>query len=112
MIGLYYCGADNELILNNFLHTNESDGKYRLIVRTPIIPGINDSEKELTKMGEFCAKLKKLSHIQLLPYHRLGSDTYNKLGRVYKLADLQAPSAEHMERCREIVRRSSGCKVI
>ena len=98
-----YCGVDNKLILDNLLATNEHEGRFRLVVRTPIIPGINDSPEELSKIGEFCAGLNHLAHVQLLPYHKLGTATYAKLGRDYLLGDVQAPSPEDMARHREIV---------
>lgn len=100
-----YCGAYNDIILQNLLATNDAEGSFNLVVRTPIIPGVNDSEDELQKIGAFCAKLRRLDHIQLLPYHKLGTATYDKLGRPYLLGDVSAPTAEHMEACREIVRR-------
>lgn len=100
-----YCGVDNEIILKNFLKTNDSHTQFRLIVRIPIIPGLNDSEEELCGMGKFCAGLSRLHSVQLLPYHRLGSDTYRKLGRTYELEGLLSPSAEHMQRCRAVIGR-------
>ena len=100
-----YCGVDNELIMNNLLAADRAEGRFRLVIRTPVIPGINDSEEELTRIGQFCAGLKRLAHIQLLPYHKLGTATYKKLGRPYLLEGVETPSPEHMERCREIVRQ-------
>lgn len=100
-----YCGVDNDVILENFLKTNNSSAKFRLIIRVPVIPGINDSEDELHKIGKFCTQLKRLEYLQLLPYHRLGSDTYRKLGRSYQLENLLPPSKEHMEECKSIIRR-------
>ena len=100
-----YCGVDNELIMNNLLATDRAEGRFRLIIRTPIIPGVNDDDEELRRIGEFCAGLKRLDYIQLLPYHRLGTETYKKLGRPYLLEGVQSPTAEHMEHCREIVRQ-------
>jgi len=44
-----------------------------------------------------------MDHMQLLPYHRLGTATYKKLGRPYLLEEVKSPSAEHMARCRELV---------
>lgn len=99
-----YCGVDNSLILQNLLATNEAEGNFRLIVRMPIIPGINDSPEELSNVGAFCAKLNRMSHIQLLPYHRLGTQTYQKLGRTYLLKDIPSPTPEEMEVCRETMR--------
>jgi len=100
-----YCGASSRLILENLLRTNETPGSFKLVIRTPILPGINDTEEEMDKLGAFCAGLNKLSRVQLLPYHKLGTATYEKLGREYLLKDVPVPTAEQMEFCRNIVRR-------
>ena len=105
-----YCGGGNKQILENLLRTNEikkSDGEppFRLVVRTPIIPGINDRAEELEQIGRFCSELRYLDHVQLLPYHRLGTDTYRKLGRRYAFPDLESPSAERMAECRAYVQK-------
>ena len=100
-----YCGVDNELIMNNLLAADRAEGRFRMVIRTPIIPGINDSEEELNRIGAFCAGLKRLEYVQLLPYHKLGTETYKKLGRPYLREDVQSPTAEHMEHCRSIVRQ-------
>lgn len=96
---------DNELIMNNLLAADRAEGRFRMVIRTPVIPGINDSEEELKRIGAFCAGLKRLEYVQLLPYHKLGTETYKKLGRPYLLEDVQSPTAEHMEYCRSIVRQ-------
>ena len=105
-----YCGAGNSLILENLLNTSDCQGNFRLVVRTPIIPAVNDSEEDLRLIGKFCTSLKRLDHIQLLPYHNLGTATYEKLGRPYELSGTPTPTEEHMARCREIV-GSCGVKV-
>ncbi len=100
-----YCGVDNELIMNNLLAADRAEGRVRMVIRTPIIPGINDSEEELNRIGAFCAGLKRLEYVQLLPYHKLGTETYKKLGRPYLLEDVQSPTKEEIDRCRDIVRQ-------
>ena len=102
---LQYCGAENGSILYNLLHTNEMDWNGQLIVRVPVIPGINDDPAELAQIGKFCAQLNKLEYVQLLPYHRLGVDTYRKLGREYLLSATETPSKEHMADCRAVVQK-------
>jgi len=99
-----YCGVDNQIILENLMRTNGIE-PFHLIIRIPIIPGINDAEEELEQIGRFCSGLRCLNHVQLLPYHRLGTDTYKKLGRPYLLADVRSPSSEHMETCRKILQQ-------
>lgn len=38
---------------------------------------------------KFLSNLKHIKDIELLPYHRLGSETYERLGRVYELKDVE-----------------------
>ncbi len=98
-----YCGVENTRILENMTRTNDVKGRLRLVIRTPIIPGVNDDEEELKKIGAFCAGLRNLHHVQLLPYHRLGTATYEKLGLNYPLKGVLPPSAEQMEYCRGVI---------
>ena len=58
-----YCGVGNQTILENISQTNNVEKPFRLIVRIPIIPGINDTEEELAQIGQFCAGLRHLHHI-------------------------------------------------
>ena len=92
-----YCGAKNQVILDNLLRTNQLEKCPRLVVRTPIIPGINDDPRELEDIGRFCARLNWLDHVELLPYHKLGTATYEKLGRPYLLGHVPTPTPEQME---------------
>lgn len=98
------CGMDNIRILDNFRRVDNMAGDIRFIVRIPLVPGLNDDPATLHKTGAFCATLKNLHGVQLLPYHRLGVDTYRKLGRHYPLPSLRSPDDEHMEACRDIIR--------
>lgn len=102
-----FCGIDNALILENIRRIDEL-GAPRLIVRIPLVPGINDDDATLEGMASFCSELKNLRGVQLLPYHRLGIDTYRKLGRTYPLSSLQRPDDARMESCRAIFRRHVG----
>ncbi len=78
-------GVGNRLVIDNLLKIDRSAHPLDIIVRLPAIPGLNDDDANLQAMGEFCLKLKKLKEIQLLPYHRLGIETYRTLSRPYAL---------------------------
>lgn len=97
-----YTGVDNTLILDNIRRAGSEKGRTRLIIRRPLIPGINDSKEDLKLLGEFLGRLPAVDHLQLLPYHRLGTDTYRKLGLAYQLPETEIPDEEHMERCAKI----------
>jgi pyruvate formate lyase activating enzyme len=88
-------GVPNELILANLSWLAEQHP--RVIVRVPIIPGINDDQETLRQIGEFMVALKQVPELHLLPYHKAGSDKYRRLGRTYQLSDLQAPDTARME---------------
>ena len=98
-----YTGVDNAIILKNIKKVGEEERKnMKLIIRRPLIPGINDSKEELEILGQFLGELKGVTHLQLLPYHRLGTDTYRKLGMEYPLAEIEVPDEEHMQWCKSI----------
>ena len=99
-----YCGVDNALILDNMRKANALDAEFRMIIRIPLIPGVNDSEEELRQMGAFCRELTRMEYLELLPYHKLGTSTYEKLGRPYLLKGTEVPTPEHMDWCRSILR--------
>lgn len=100
-----YTGVSNKSILENIRRAGRLGADTKFIIRTPLIPGVNDGEEDLKRVGQFLSELPYVHHIQLLPYHRLGTDTYRKLGIEYQLKDVQVPSEEHMENCRNVIKR-------
>ena len=90
-----YTGADNERILRNAKTLAESG--VELIIRTPVVPGFNDTAEEIRAISKFAASLPGVKEHHLLPYHRLGSDKYDGLGRVYSLKEILPPPQEKME---------------
>ena len=72
-----------------------------------MIPGVNDDQENLTETVKFCDTLKKVEKIELLPYHRLGMETYRNLNLAYPLAELEIPSPERMHRLAEDMNRAA-----
>ncbi len=91
----YYTGVKNELILANLKLL--ADLGRPIVVRMPIIPGINDAEDDIAAASAYLQELG-VGNVDLLPYHRIGGDKYRRLHREYRLPDLVPPSAEGMER--------------
>ena len=72
-------GQSNELIINNLRSINRPS--LKLIVRIPLIPGINDDTQNLTSMAHLLSTLKQpVERIDILPFHRLGQHKYEALG--------------------------------
>jgi pyruvate formate lyase activating enzyme len=92
-------GVGNETILTNLAALAAAHA--RVVVRFPVIPGVNDDSENVSLMIAMMRRLG-LREIDLLPYHRIGTDKYRRLGRPYQLADLQPPSAEAMENIRRM----------
>ena len=89
-----FTGSKNDLILANLKTLAEIGSK--LIVRIPIIPGVNDEDADIAAVSTFLTKLGFRS-INLLPFHRIGSDKYSRLHLRHQFGDLTPPTAEHME---------------
>lgn len=89
-----YTGVSNGLIMKNLRELSQQG--RQIIVRVPIVPGVNDDEKNIRKLGEFVASLAHPPQIDLLGYHKLGLEKYRRLRRAWNLPETQPPSAERM----------------
>ncbi|MDR3542483.1 MAG: glycyl-radical enzyme activating protein [Desulfosporosinus sp.] len=87
-----WVGQDNSLILENIHKADQVNEPLEIIVRIPLVPGANDSDVNLSATAKFCKSLQKLQEIELLPYHRLGLETYKNLDLNYLLQELAPPS--------------------
>jgi pyruvate formate lyase activating enzyme len=82
-------GVGNSRIMENLTLLSRTGNS--VIVRVPVIPGFNGSEKELERIIEFVRSLRTIAEIHLLPYHSLGIGKYRKLERQYELSGAQPP---------------------
>jgi pyruvate formate lyase activating enzyme len=89
-----YIGVSNSLILSNLKRLAEW-GK-EVIVRIPIIPGVNDDPAGIRDSGSFVASLGNVSEIHLLPYHTIGVEKYKRLGMEYEMEKTVPPSADDL----------------
>lgn len=100
----------NRLILENIKMLSRNGKK--LLLRTPIIPGFNDSDADLEAIADFIASLPNVPEYELLPFSRICKGKYSALNRSYPAENLTPPDAEHMERCADIFRRRKIiCKI-
>jgi pyruvate formate lyase activating enzyme len=89
-----FTGVSNELILKNLQALSQRG--HDIVLRVPIIPGINDDDANIRQTGAFAAALPHLSRVDLLPYHHTGVDKYNRLDRAYGLPETRPPSSERL----------------
>ena len=95
-------GVGNEMILENIRKI--SDFGIPITIRTPIIPGLNDSAENIRGIAEFIRTLPQVTEYELLPYHQFGVNKYRALGRTYALAGVEPPTDEAM---RNLVREAN-----
>lgn len=74
----------------------------RMITRTPIIPGFNDTEEEVEQLAIFLKEIN-VQGAELLPYHRLGRGKYASMGLEYGLMNAAAPTEDKMIRLNQIM---------
>ena len=92
-----WTGVGNETILENIRRASAEFPDKPMSVRVPLIQGINDTEENIQRTVEFCRQLPSCRELEFLPYHRLGSSTYEYLDRPYGLQELEPMSAEKAE---------------
>ncbi len=97
-----WTGVDNRLILQN-LQALAASGK-KLIVRIPLIPGVNDDEEEFGNIVRFCGGLMTVDTIHILPFHQLGLSKYESLDRKYAFAGKDEQNEQAINRCVQIAR--------
>jgi len=74
----HYTGYDNDLILHNLQLLSESHKPY--IIRVPLVPGVTDTDENLSRIVETIKNLPGLVEVNLLPYNRAAGSKYSYAG--------------------------------
>lgn len=69
-----------------------------VIIRVPLIPGINDGE-EFNRIADFVASKSSLKELHILPYHSIGLSKYDQLDMPYTANGLSENNDEEVIRC-------------
>lgn len=86
-------GGGNELVLSNI--KTAIDMGIDVLVRTPVIPGFNDSLSDARGMAA-CLTQLGAERVQLLPFHNFGENKYALLEKDYKLNGIPNMHAEDL----------------
>lgn len=90
-----YTGSSNETALDNLQALSQAGES--IIIRVPVIPGINDHPENIQALGALAAALPAVQRVDLLPYHPTAEDKYARLGMPYRLPGLRRPPQERLE---------------
>lgn len=109
-----YTGVYNESILENL--TTLIKRKANVMVRAPILSGINDDTENIEQMALFLkpfTEYRNFKGVQLLPYHKLSVGKYPALGLEYKLeGDHSIPEERLQEINALITRHGINCSIV
>lgn len=102
-------GTDHRLILTNLHYTALQ--AVGLIVRYVLIPGLTDTPEELGLLAGIITALPNQPTVELLPYHTMGCEKWEQLGRPYALAGIRSATDQQTEQTAGYL-RSKGLTVL
>ncbi len=80
-------------------------------IRHVVVSGITYKEEALKKLGEFIRTLSNVEKLEVLPYHTLGENKYEKLGLEYPLKGVPQLTKEEAKEAEAIIRKAWGKEV-
>jgi len=96
-----YTAVSNQRILDNLYKL--SSARAHIIVRIPLIPGINDDDENIEMCGSFLAEIPYLDGVELMPYHEIGHAKYQALGMNYRLENTISPIDEQIGKVEDLL---------
>lgn len=95
----YWTGVHNERILENLTWLLRNG--YQVLIRMPLLKGVNDREEDIRAVGEFLLPYEDYDNfkgVNLLPYHKMGVNKYKQLGIPYHIEGDPSLSKEDLTR--------------
>jgi pyruvate formate lyase activating enzyme len=87
-----FTGVPNHLILDNLRHL--AGKPVDLIIRIPLIPGVNDDAQNLDQTGLFLKRLAGAAKVQILPYHDFQMTKYDRFKMYYRTGNIALPTRD------------------
>jgi len=100
-----WVGVGNARVLENMRRAGDGS-RSRMIVRTPLIPGVTDSDDNIRQIAAFVSGLKDIMYYELLNFNPLGDGKYRGLGMENRFASARPLNAERLKRLKQIAEES------
>jgi pyruvate formate lyase activating enzyme len=71
-------------------------------VRHVLVPGLTDVPAELERIAALAARLGNVARVDVLPFHTLGHEKYERLGIAFPLEGVRPPSARDVAAARAV----------
>ena len=101
-----FTGVTNELILKNLEYLAEQ--KKEIILRCPVIPGLNDTTDNFRGIAEISKKYHSVKGIELMSYHNMGKEKAEAIGQPYSVTAKNADDEIKAGWIKELI--FLGCK--
>lgn len=106
-----YTGVSNALIVSNLRALAADEAvRGRVCVRTPCIPGVNDSPEDIRAIARWVRSLG-IAHMEALPYNAMAGAKYEWLDLPYPLGAAAEQGPERMRTLQKIL-RDEGLRAI
>lgn len=103
------CGEDGGLIRANLRLLCRTGAK--VLLRLPLVPGLNDGEDHLQAVAALLSELPELQGAQILPYHALGTGKEARFGLEGRTLRLPSASPDQADKWLEALRSFGARKV-
>lgn len=90
-----YTGVSNRRILEN-LRRLSTLGR-EIWIRLPLVPGVNDDDRNIRATADFLKPLGNIARVSLLAYHRGGCEKSRNLGKGRDFRTFEAPSPARLD---------------
>ena len=94
-------GVSNQRTLRFVRHLADINKKTR--VRYVVVPGYSDDIADIHALAQFLAPMQNIEHVELLPYHNLGTHKWKALDIEYPLEGMEPPPEEKMQEIQSIL---------
>jgi pyruvate formate lyase activating enzyme len=96
-----YIGSSKDLIMSNLVYL--SYAKANIMVRTPLIPGVNDSDECINQILD---QLKNIGidKYNVLPFHQYGSGKYDSIGMQYEFSKTRVLPQKRVKEIRRLIK--------
>lgn len=102
-------GVSNQVIHKNLLCWSQQKEKPDCVIRLPLVPQFNDSNKNVLETCDFVKKLG-IRQLDLLPFNYMASNKYNEMGIKWECAGINKQAEKKLNELASLV-RSAGLDV-
>jgi glycyl-radical enzyme activating protein len=104
-----YTGVPRDTIADNLVRLDQAGAP--LILRCPIIPGLNARDDHFAGIAALANRLRNLQEVHLMPYHPMGRSKNERLGKPVGFGETSFPSTDDAESWRTKVASATAVPV-